>query len=146
MRGNGSSRARMQVLGDLSADSLCGFVEDNVATGSTVKTDAWQGYKRLARLGYDHQPKSQRAGLVLGEDIGEMLPRVHRIISNLKTWLRGTDRGVSERQLQVYLDEFVFRFNRRRTPVVPDPAWHRIHFAAYHLRGNQGRRLRRSGG
>jgi len=136
----------MQVLGDLSADSLCGFVEDNVATGSTVKTDAWQGYKRLARLGYDHQPKSQRAGLVLGEDIGEMLPRVHRIISNLKTWLRGTDRGVSERQLQVYLDEFVFRFNRRRTPVVPDPAWHRIHFAAYHLRGNQGRRLRRSGG
>ena len=117
VRGNGSGRVRMEVLGDLSADSLCGFVEDNVALGSTVKTDAWQGYKRLARLGYDHQPKSQRAGLVLGEDIAEMLPRVHRVISNLKTWLRGTYRGVSELQLQVYLDEFVFRFNRRRTPM-----------------------------
>ena len=46
-----------------------------------------------------------------------MLPRVHRTISNLKTWLRGTYRGVSEHQLQVYLDEFVFRFNRRRTPM-----------------------------
>ncbi len=117
VRGNGSGRVRMEVLGDLSAGSLCGFVEDNVATGSTEKTDAWQGYKRLARLGYDHQPKSQRAGLVVGEDIGEMLPRVHRIISNLKTWLRGTYRGVSEHQLQAYLDEFVFRFNRRRTPM-----------------------------
>ncbi len=46
-----------------------------------------------------------------------MLPRVHRVTSNLKTWLRGTYRGVSERQLQAYLDEFVFRFNRRRTPM-----------------------------
>ncbi len=117
VRGNGSGRARMEVLRDLSADSLCGFVEDNVANGSTVKTDAWQGYKRLAKLGYDHQPKSQRAGLLLGEDIGEVLPRAHRTISNLKTWLRGTYRGVSEHQLQAYLDEFVFRFNRRRTPM-----------------------------
>ena len=82
-----------------------------------MKTDTWQGYKRLAKLGYDHWPKSQRAGLVLGEEIGEILPRSHRVISNLKTWLRGTYRGVSEHQLQVYLDEFVFRFYRRRTPM-----------------------------
>lgn len=61
------------------------------------------------------QPKSQRAGPALGEDIGEALPRAHRVISNLKTWLRGTYRTVSE--LQVYLDQFVFRFNRRRTPM-----------------------------
>src|SRR5712691_4230873 len=122
----------MEVLGDLSADSLCGFVEDNIARGSTVKTDAWQGYMRLARLGYDHRPKSQRAGLVLGEDIGEMLPRVHRTISNLKTWLRGTYRGVSEHQLQVYLDEFVFgstagalRWRRSRPCSASDPVCRR---------------------
>ncbi len=45
------------------------------------------------------------------------LPHVHRAISNFKTWLRGTYRGVSDYQMQVYLDEFVFRFNRRRTPM-----------------------------
>jgi hypothetical protein len=45
------------------------------------------------------------------------LPHVHRVISNFKTWLRGTYRGVSHHQMQVYLDEFVFRFNRRRTPM-----------------------------
>ena len=45
------------------------------------------------------------------------LPRAHLVISNFKTWLRGTYRGVSDHQMQVYLDEFVFRFNRRRTPM-----------------------------
>ena len=33
------------------------------------------------------------------------------------TWLQGTHRGVSPEHLQVYLDELVFRHNRRRTPV-----------------------------
>ena len=46
-----------------------------------------------------------------------VLPRAHRAISKLKTWLRGTHRGVSNKHLQVYLDEFVFRFNRRGTPM-----------------------------
>ena len=51
------------------------------------------------------------------DDLDEILPRVHRVISNLKTWLQGTHRGVSKEHLQVYLDEYVFRFNRRRTPM-----------------------------
>jgi hypothetical protein len=40
-----------------------------------------------------------------------------RAASNLKTWLQGTDRDVSPEHLQVYLDEFVFRHNRRRMPM-----------------------------
>ena len=50
-------------------------------------------------------------------------PPGHRVISNLKVWLRGTNRGVSERQLQAYLDEFVFRFNRRRAPMAAFQTW-----------------------
>jgi transposase-like protein len=117
VRGSGSGRIRMEVLGDLSADALCGFVSDNVAAGATVHTDAWQGYRRLAKLGYDHQLTSLRAGRFLGEDVGEIVPRAHRVISNLKAWLQGTYHGVSGDHLQFYLDEFVFRFNRRRTPM-----------------------------
>ena len=116
-RGSGAGRIRMEALDDLSADSLCGFVQDNVLEGSTVLTDAWQGYKRLGRLGYDHQPRSLRGEAIVGRDAALALPHVHRAISNLKTWLRGTYRGVSKQQMQVYLDEFVFRFNRRRTPM-----------------------------
>lgn len=117
VRGSRSGRVRMEVSGDLSADSLCGFIQANVAPGSTVRTDAWQGYKRLAHLGYEHLPTSQRAARLQGLELGDPLPFAHRAISNLKTWLKGTYRGVSETQLQVYLDEYVFRFNRRRTPM-----------------------------
>lgn len=117
VRGNGTGRIRLQVIDNASADVLCGFVTAAVADGATVHTDAWQGYKRLARLGYDHQPRSQRAHRLLGNNQDEILPRVHRVISNLKTWLQGTHRGVSEEHLQTYLEEFTFRFNRRRTPM-----------------------------
>jgi hypothetical protein len=46
-----------------------------------------------------------------------ILPRAHRALANLKTWLQGTHRGASAKHLQVYLDEFVFRHNRRGTPM-----------------------------
>jgi len=117
VRGEGSGRVRMAVIDDASAATLTGFVRDSVAAGSTVHTDAWRGYRGLDKLGYDHQPRSQRAARAHGEDIDEILPRVHRVISNLKSWLHGTHRGVSGEHLQVYLDEYTFRFHRRRTPM-----------------------------
>ncbi len=117
VRGAGSGRARMRVITDASAATLHPFVQASVAAGASVITDAWSGYRGLGNLGYDHQPRSQRAARALGEDPGELLPRVHRVISNLKSWLRGTHRSVSADHLQVYLDEYVFRFNRRRTPM-----------------------------
>ena len=42
---------------------------------------------------------------------------MHRAISNLKAWLHGTHRRVSAEHMPVYLDEYVFRHNRRRTPM-----------------------------
>jgi transposase-like protein len=117
VRGAGSGRVRLGVIEDASSDTLCAFVTGTVAPGATVHTDGWQSYQRLSRLGYDHRPRSQRAQRLFGDDPGEILPRVHRVISHLKTWLQGTHRGVSEEHLQVYLDEFAFRFNRRRTPM-----------------------------
>jgi transposase-like protein len=117
VRGAGSGRVRLAVIDDASAATLSGFVRANVAAGSTVHTDGWKGYRGLGRSGYDHQPRSQRAARALGEDVDDILPRVHRVISNLKSWLQGTHRGVSGEHLQVYLDEYTFRFNRRRTPM-----------------------------
>ena len=117
VRGAGSRRVRMAVIDDVSGSTLTGFVRDNIAVGTTVHTDAWRGYRSLNSVGYDHRPRSQRAARANGEDIDQILPRVHRVISNLKSWLQGTHRGVSGEHLQVYLDEYTFRFNRRRTPM-----------------------------
>lgn len=117
VRGAGCGRVRMQVIADASTATLCGFVTEVVAAGAVVHTDGWNGYRRLRTLGYDHRPRSQRTAGVPAADLDEILPRVHRVISNLKSWLQGTHRGVSREHLQVYLDEYVFRFNRRRTPM-----------------------------
>jgi transposase-like protein len=116
-RGTASGRVRMAVIADASGATLTGFVRANVTAGATVHTDAWRGYRPLSRLGYDHRPRSQRATRAMGEEVNDILPRVHRVISNLKSWLQGTHRGVSAEHLQVYLDEYTFRFNRRRTPM-----------------------------
>jgi transposase-like protein len=117
VRGAGCGRVRMQVIEDASIATLGGFVSDVVAPGSVVHTDGWHAYRGLSKLGYDHRPRSQRPGGIPAADLDEILPRVHRVISNLKSWLQGTHRGVSKEHLQVYLDEYVFRFNRRRTPM-----------------------------
>jgi transposase-like protein len=114
VRGRGSGRVRLQVLADASGESLGALVKDTTAPGAIVHTDGWPGYRGLRGLGYDHRPHVQRTAPV-GED--PYLPRAHRAISNLKAWMLGTHRGVGDSHLQVYLDEYVFRHNRRRTPM-----------------------------
>jgi transposase-like protein/predicted RNA-binding Zn-ribbon protein involved in translation (DUF1610 family) len=111
-RGQGSGRLRLAVLSDASARSLTAFVKSTTTAGAIVHTDGWPGYTGLRKAGYDHRPRSQRAQP--GE---QLLPRAHRAVSNLKAWMHGTHRGVSNEHLPVYLDEFVFRHNRRGTPM-----------------------------
>ena len=112
----GIGRCRMAPLVDASAGSLHAFVSDHVEPGTRVITDAWQGYHGLDGLGYFHDRRSQRAARARGEDPGQLLPAVHRIAALVKRWLLGTHQGsVDEAHLPGYLDEFVFRFNRRRS-------------------------------
>ncbi len=113
VRGRASGRIRLQVVPDASGPALTGFVKANVEPGTTVISDGWQGYAPLSGMGYRHRPKTQGRP----ERAVVILPRVHRVFGNLKTWLRGTHHGVENKHLQAYLDEFTFRFNRRRTPM-----------------------------
>jgi transposase-like protein len=88
----------------------------NVEPGATVITDAWQSYRGLEKKGYIHDRRSQRAASARGENPGALLPGVHRIASLAKRWLLGTHQGaVDAAHLPSYLNEFVFRFNRRRS-------------------------------
>ena len=112
VRGQGSGRLRLAVLPDASKRSLSAFAQATTAPAAIVHTDGWRGYDGLSELGYDHRRRSQMAQP--GE---QLLPRAHRAVSNLKAWLHGTHRGVGDPHLPVYLDEYVFRHNRRRTPM-----------------------------
>jgi transposase-like protein len=112
----GIGRCRMAPLADGSADSLHGFVTDHVEPGATVITDGWSGYLGLGKHGYVHDRRSQRAARLGGEDPSQLLPAVHRVASLAKRWLLGTHQGsVDEAHLPAYLNEFAFRFNRRRS-------------------------------
>lgn len=113
VRGKASGRVRLQVVPDASGPSLTGFVKTHVEPGTIVVTDGWPSYASLAAMGYRHRPRIQGDP----KRAEKVLPRVHRVFGNLKTWLRGTHHGVSAQHLQLYLDEFAFRFNRRRTPM-----------------------------
>jgi transposase-like protein len=112
----GFGRCRMLPLADASAASLHAFVRDHVEPGARVITDGWQGYRGLEKLGYVHDRRSLRTTRAGDEDTGELLPAVHRVASLTKRWLLGTHQGaVDGAHLAGYLDEFVFRFNRRRS-------------------------------
>ena len=112
----GMGLCRMLPLADGSADSLLPFVTAHVEPGARVITDGWQGYRGLEKLGYVHDRRSQRAAKARGEDSHELLPAVHRVASLAKRWLLGTHQGsAKETHLASYLNEFVFRFNRRRS-------------------------------
>src|SRR5258707_6542725 len=107
-------RIRLQRVADATSLSLHGFIQQAVAPGSTVHTDGWDPYQGLEKLGYIHvatplKGKGKRAAV-------EMLPRVHRGAALLQRWLLGTHQGaVRPNHLDYYLDEFTFRFNRRRS-------------------------------
>ena len=64
--------------------------------------------------GYEHE----RTVLSQQKDPAHVLmPGVHRVASLLERWLLGTHQGnVSPEHLDAYLNEFTFRFNRRRSP------------------------------
>jgi transposase-like protein len=110
----GYGRCRMTIVPDASGPSLHTMIADHVEPGARVITDGWQGYRKIDELGYTHDRRSQRAARARGDDPAELLPGVHRVASLAKRWLLGTHQGsVDEAHLQNYLDEFVFRFNRR---------------------------------
>lgn len=105
----------MRQIVDASAESLMPFVQESVAPGSVIHTDGWLGYSPLERNGYEHEI-TFLTGKKKKKTASDLMPRVHRVIALLKRWLMGTHQGaVSHKHLGYYLDEFTFRFNRRRS-------------------------------
>ena len=109
--GQGIGRIRMAHVVAVSASSLQGFVEASVEPGSTIHTDGWTGYQGLESNAYRHVVTPIKKS---GKRAHELLPRVHKVVSLFKRWLMGTHQGaISHEHLSSYLNEFVFRFNRR---------------------------------
>ena len=95
------------------ATAVHGFIQEAVDPDSTIHTDGWEGYVGLEALGYRHEYDLVATS---SQSASELLPRVHRLAALLKRWLMGTHQGaVSREHLDYYLDEYTFRFTRRRS-------------------------------
>ena len=112
-------RLRLAPIPNFSAATLETFITETIASKSTVRTDGWTGYTGLQQ--HTHEPH------VVGAMAAHVvLPWIHRVFSNLKRWGLGVYHGLREKHLQSYLDEFVFRFNRRATPKAACVAQHDV--------------------
>jgi transposase-like protein len=110
-RGRRLGRLRLAVVPDVSARSLESFLATAVAKPAAVATDGWSGYGGLAAAGYRHEPVNLAASW---GDASLRLPAIHLVFGLARRWLLGTHHGaVGRKHLPAYLDEFVFRFNRR---------------------------------
>jgi transposase-like protein len=115
----GYGRCRLRVIPNAQRETLEDFITDVCEPGSVIYTDGHGAYARLDEIGYTHVISH----LSSDEDPAHVnMPAVHRVASLLKRWLLGTHQGsVAAQHLDSDLDEFTFRFNRRRSPQ-PRPA------------------------
>lgn len=99
----GISRFYAKVIDHASSTELGAFMRKTLKPTCRIKTDKWSGYKPL---------KSEFENLyqVSSGKKGENFPHLHRSIMMFKSWLRGTHHSV--RDLQDYIDEYAYRFNR----------------------------------
>lgn len=107
-----AGRLRLELVPNNQKITLLPWIQATVEEGSTIYTDGHASYLCIEAAGYNHVPVIPTEG-----DPASYLYMVHLIISNVKTWLQGTFHGsVSKKHLMAYLNEYVFRFNRRFWP------------------------------
>jgi len=108
-KGKRPGRIRLHKVKNASGESLIPAVKQIVQPRSEIRTDGWEGYSQLSSSGYKHTIIRNTA------DLGKnLLPLANRVVALLKRWLQGTHQGAPRPSyLSYYLDEFVFRFNRR---------------------------------
>ena len=107
----GFGRIRVRRLKQATQKTLIPFIKESVQLGSNIHTDGSFVYTPIVDAGYKH-----RRTVHQGSDIAAhvTMPGVHRVASLLQRWVLGTHHGaIKPKQLDYYLDEFVFRFNRR---------------------------------
>lgn len=105
--GTTMGRAYLETIENQTMENLTSFLSRNLSPGVKVTTDGYKAYRFLSEY-FQHVPCIRRH---YSDD--DVLPKVHILIANLKMWLRGTYNCLPSKHLQHYLDEFIFRFNRR---------------------------------
>jgi len=108
-----AKRLRLEHIHQANENTIRQFLNNSVTKATLIRTDGWRGYSKTALKDYNHDKRV----IAADKPAHQLAPHIHRVFSNLKTWLQGTHHGVHPKYLQEYLDEYIFRFNRRQTPM-----------------------------
>ncbi|MFC0274741.1 IS1595 family transposase [Metabacillus herbersteinensis] len=100
---------KMEIVPNIKAETLIGFAEKSIQPGSTISSDAYHSYRALDGFGYKHEYQVYNA-----KETPDHLNWLHTVLSNAKAFVGGTFHGLDSKHLQSYLDEFCYRFNRRK--------------------------------
>lgn len=111
--GNGGKVAAF-VVESASKEELLPHVQTKVLPASTVYTDEWKSYDRLGEMGYTHERIHHAEKVYVSGDVHTQT--IEGFWANTKRGIRGVYHSVSDRYLQSYLDEYVFRYNNRDNP------------------------------
>ena len=103
------ARARLGIIDAASAEALGGFIDAAVAGGAEISTDGWAAYRKGSR----GRPHKRIVVSATDSPAHEHLPAVHLLFTLLKRVLGSTYHGGIGRHLPAYLDEFIYRFNRK---------------------------------
>ncbi|SKA06966.1 Transposase zinc-ribbon domain-containing protein [Consotaella salsifontis] len=109
--GRTSGRIRLERIDEDTREHIRPFVLENTAPGCTLFTDGNKAYVGLPDR--KHVPRNLSAKNALPAHV--TFERIHRVFSNLKRWALGVFHGLREKHVDLYLNEFVFRWNRRRS-------------------------------
>jgi len=110
MKKGGILRCFAKSIRHAGTKELKPFFKQFIHRSAEVRTDKWRGYRPLK---YEFQNLKQEKS-----EPERNFRLYHRQVMMLKAWLRGIHHSV--RQLQPYLDEFVFRFNQRNDETIFD--------------------------
>ena len=100
---------KMKVIDNLKSSTMADFAKQAISPGTTISTDQYRSFNKLNKEGFMHtSTKFNR------KDNPDHLKWLHTVISNAKAFIGGTYHGLDSKHLQFYLDEYCYRFNRRK--------------------------------
>lgn len=109
----GFGRIRLRRIERDSDAYVIPFVQESIDAEAQIRTDGTAAYRALKSLGFEHE-KIVMSGSEIPAHVS--MAGVHRVAALIKRWILGTHHGsIQPDQLDHYLDEFVFRFNRRNS-------------------------------
>jgi transposase-like protein len=109
---NRIGRIRLEIADRPNSAEMVEFTAEIAEPGAIIRTDGARLWRHLTDYGFAHEPIARYTAT----DADSVTPGVHLVSSLLKRWIAGTlHHRISLVHMPYYLDEFTFRFNRRKS-------------------------------